>query len=87
MSATKEFLYELEEYVWLIEFAGVSFEGRGRAIKLMRDWLDTRFGNNMAGDISEWFDAAYELIEQDGGLNWATGNHAKRLLNLVGEGN
>jgi hypothetical protein len=83
MSATKNFLYELEEFVWLIEFAGLSFEQRGKAIELMRNGLMDKFGEAKAGEFAEWFDTAYDLIEEDGGENWATGKQAERLLSLV----
>ena len=83
MSATKEFLYELEEFVWLIEFAGLSFEQRGKAIELMRNGLIDKFGEATAGEFDEWFDLAYEIVEEDGGSDWATGKQAERLLSLV----
>jgi hypothetical protein len=83
MSATKEFLYELEEFVWLVEFAGLSFEQRGKAINLMRNSLAEKFGDATAGEFAEWFDLAYEFIEEDGGKDWATGLQAERLLSWV----
>lgn len=82
MSKTKEFLYELQEFVWLIEFAGLTFEQRGKAIELMRDWGEKRFGG--LGQITpDWYDAAYELIEEADGKEWATGRQAERLLSWV----
>lgn len=83
MSATKNFLYDLQEYVWLIEFAPISFEQRGKAIELMRNGLIDKFGEATAGEFTEWFDLAYEFIEEDGGQDWATGKQAERLLSWV----
>jgi hypothetical protein len=83
MSATKNFLYDLQEYVWLIEFAGLSFEQRGKAIELMRNGLIDKFGEAITSEFNEWFDLAYEFVEEDGGADWATGKHAERLLSLV----
>jgi hypothetical protein len=85
VSATKEFLYELEEFVWLIEFAGLSFEQRGKAIELCNEWYDkySSYEEREADIYHEWFDTAYSLIEEDGGENWATGKQAERLLSLV----
>jgi hypothetical protein len=83
MSATKEFLYELQEYVWLIEFAGLSFEQRGKAIELMRNGLIDKFGEATAGEFAEWFDLAFEFVEEDGGTDWAIGRQAERLRALV----
>ena len=84
MSNTKNFLYDLEEYVWLIEFAPITFRQRGRAIELMRGFL-TKDGAVTIDPVesAEWFDTAYELIEQDGGQDWATGKHAERLLSWL----
>jgi len=83
MSATKEFLYELQRYVWLIEFGGLTFEERGRAIELMHEWLFNEFGESYGPEFNEWFDAAYELIEEGGGSEWASGLEAKTLLDMV----
>jgi len=75
MSATKNFLYGFQEFVWLIEFADLSFEQRGRAIEIYRQKF---------GEVSpEWFDTAYELLEEDGGADWAIGKQAERLRALV----
>lgn len=85
MSWTKEFLYELQEYVWLIEFAGLTFEERGKANELMRAWYDRKFEPNdrKFDELNEWFDNAYELILETGGQDWATGLQAERLLSWV----
>ena len=84
MSATGDFLIELTDYVWLVEFADLSFEQRGKAREVLYDWLKNKFGNTI--DLSEfngWFDNAYDLAEEHGGKEWATGKHAERLLSLV----
>jgi hypothetical protein len=83
MSATKEFLYDLQEYVWLLEFAELNFEQRGRARQLFDNFMITKFPQVYAEGFNDWFDTAYELIEIDGGKDWATGKHAERLLGLV----
>lgn len=84
MSATKNFLYDLQEYVWLVEFAPLTFRQRGKAIELMRCFLtddNTRVVD--PDEFNNWFDTAYELIDEDGGQDWATGLHAERLLGWV----
>lgn len=87
MSATNEFLIDLADYVWLVEFAPLSFEGRGRARELFDEFMLSKFGQDLAHGFNEWYDRAYELCEEYGGSEWATGKHAQRLLSLVGEGN
>lgn len=86
MSATKNFLYDFQEFVWLIEFADLSFEQRGKAIQLCNDWYD-QFSSfeerETPDDYLGWFDTAYELIEEDGGKEWATVRQAERLLSWV----
>lgn len=81
MSATKEFLYELQEFVWLIEFAPLTFEQRGKAITLYHEWVRERF--EPARLVVDYYDTAYELTEENGGADWATGKQAERLLSLV----
>jgi hypothetical protein len=85
MSAMKELFYELEEFVWLIEFAGLTFEERGKANELLRVWYEKNFSpeGQQFDELNEWFDTAYELIEQDGGADWAKGLEAERLLGMV----
>ena len=83
MSATKNFLYDLQEYVWLVEFAPITFRQRGKAIELMRCFLTDDGTREVQPETADWFDTAYELIEQDGGRDWATGLHAERLLSWV----
>lgn len=83
MSATKEFLYELEEFVWLIEFAPITFRQRGKAIELMRCFLTADGAKPLLPEYADWFDTAYELVEEDGGQDWATGLQAERLLSWV----
>jgi hypothetical protein len=84
MSATGDFLIELTDYVWLIEFAGLSFEQRGKAQDVLHGYLEAKFGNNISGnDFCAWFDSAYDLALEHGGADWATGKHAERLLSWV----
>lgn len=83
MSATKQFLYELQEYVWLVEFAPLTFQQRGKAIELMRDFAENKLGHSDCVHFAEWFDIAYELTEENGGADWATGKEAERLLSWV----
>ena len=84
MSATKDFVIELADYVWLIEFAGLSFEKRGKAIQIYRQFLADKFGDLAdSPDINNWFDTAYEMVLEYDGAEWATGKHADRLLSLV----
>lgn len=84
MSATKDFVIELADYVWLIEFAGLSFEKRGKAIELYHKFLTDKFGALAnSPDMANWFDAAYEMVLEYDGAEWATKKHAERLLGMV----
>jgi hypothetical protein len=84
MSATKEFLYDVQEFVWLIEFAPITFRQRGKARELMVIfWTDDGTRQVDANEFNGWYSTAYELIEEDGGRDWATGKHAERLLSWV----
>ena len=83
MSATKEFLYELERYVWLIEFGGLTFEERGRASELMHAWLLADYGESYRAEFNAWFDIAYELVEEGGGELFISGLEAETLLGMV----
>ena len=84
MSATKEFLYEVQEYVWLVEFAPLTFRQRGKAIELMRCYWTADGTREVDPDeFNGWFDTAYELIAEQGGYDWATPKEAERLLSWV----
>jgi hypothetical protein len=84
MSATKEFLFDVADYVWLIEFAGLSFEKRGKAIELYHNFLTDKFGDLAnSPEMAAWFDNAYEMVLEHDGAEYARGKHAERLLGMV----
>ena len=84
MSATGNFVIELADYVWLIEFADLSFEKRGKAIEVYHKFLTDKFGDTiLLSEFADWFDAAYETVLENDGAEWATGKHAERLLAMV----
>jgi hypothetical protein len=83
MSATGNFIIELADYVWLIEFADLSFEKRGKAIDVYYKFLTDKFGAFDPVEMANWFDSAYETVLEHEGADWATGKHAERLLSLV----
>jgi hypothetical protein len=83
MSATGNFVIELADYVWLIEFANLSFEKRGKAIEIYHKFLTDKFGEFDPVEMAGWFDSAYETVLEFDGAEWATGKHAERLLSWV----
>ena len=84
MSATKDFLYDVQEFVWLIEFAPITFRQRGKARELMVIfWTDDGSRKVDPDEFNDWYSTAYELIEEQGGVDWACDREAERLLSWV----
>lgn len=83
MSSTKNFMEELADYVWLLEFADISFEERGRANALLRDYLINKFGTDSPEGFNGFYDSTYEMVEEYGGKDYAFGRMKERLLAMV----
>ncbi len=85
MSKTKDFLFEIADYVWLIEFAPLTFEERGRARDLLNDFWANKFKglDDVWDGFNDWYNSAYEMVAENDGEGYATGAMRERLLSWV----